>query len=220
MSTYDSFADKFSQSRKSFYWFSINEFKKYTKSGDKILDVGCGGGRVFSQLKELGIDFDYVGIDNSQGMITEAIKANPGGKFHIMDMTSLCFSDESFDQIWVIASFHHLQSRSERVKALSEFKRVLKPGGLVCMTNWNFSQKKFWSPWFQIKRLFDKVIVPWKNNKQEVLGNRYYHGFYLHELRKLFKQSGFEIVDEFYEGKDSKVGWSNGKNICHVLRKK
>jgi len=96
--------------------------------GKKILDVGCGHGRDARYLSERG--FEVVGIDLSRNLLKIARRMAPKAKFLLMDMRDLKFGDEEFDGIWSCASFLHIPKR-EALETLREFRRVLKPGGLL-----------------------------------------------------------------------------------------
>ena len=51
-----------------------------------------------------------------------------------------------FDGIFFIASFHHLDSRGERISVLSQAKKLLSKTGKIIMINWNLqspSQSKY-----------------------------------------------------------------------------
>jgi 2-polyprenyl-3-methyl-5-hydroxy-6-metoxy-1,4-benzoquinol methylase len=45
--------------------------------------------------------------------------------------------DRSFDSLLFLASFHHLESRAERVQVLQNAKKLVAPNGRIYMTNWN-----------------------------------------------------------------------------------
>lgn len=63
---YDQMADKFSETRK-FFWRDLEFIAKYIKSGDKILDFGCGNGRLLEILGNKKVD--YTGVDISGKLI-------------------------------------------------------------------------------------------------------------------------------------------------------
>ena len=96
----------------------------------KILDVGTGNGSLALLLTELG--HDVVGIDISEGMLSVARKkAKERGitpDLRIGDAESLDFEDESFD---AVVSRIVLWTLPHPETAISEWKRVLKPGGRV-----------------------------------------------------------------------------------------
>lgn len=64
--SYNQFASEFNKSRQNL-WPELLEFKKYLKNGIKILDLGCGNGRLISLLKDYEIY--YIGSDISVFLI-------------------------------------------------------------------------------------------------------------------------------------------------------
>jgi len=104
-----------------------NEFSPETL---KILDIGTGNGSLALLLAEMG--HDVIGIDLSEGMLSVARKkadergVNPD--LRIGDAESLEFADECFDAVvsrLVLWTLPHPET------AISEWRRVLKPGGKV-----------------------------------------------------------------------------------------
>ena len=107
---------------------------------DRILDFGCGVGWLSRFLYSMGCE--VVGVDVSNVAITKAkelsaewIKyfSNNCGLESQLDFYSyngheFSFDNESFDHITVLDSFHHVPNQN---KILSEFYRILKPGGKV-----------------------------------------------------------------------------------------
>ncbi|OGF22596.1 hypothetical protein A2Y83_01065 [Candidatus Falkowbacteria bacterium RBG_13_39_14] len=69
---YNLCAEEFSRTR-SYNWKSVKELTgRYVERGMKILDVGCGNGRLLELLRSKGVD--YTGIDSSEKLIGEARK--------------------------------------------------------------------------------------------------------------------------------------------------
>ena len=93
-----------------------------------ILDAGCGPGRESKHFLDVG--YNVMSIDVSDGMIEEARKRVPEGDFQKMNMMELEFRAEYFDGIWVAASLLHVR-KEDAGKALQEFNRVLKTGGII-----------------------------------------------------------------------------------------
>ena len=116
--------------------------------GGKILDVGCGTGRLIRQLLDRGAEI--VGLDISPEMLKIARKKFKKTTFIEGNIENMPFPDDNFNI--VIASFVIVHLKDLR-KAFDEVYRVLKPGGIFIVTNIN--QRK--SP--KLKGSFEKEIV-------------------------------------------------------------
>ncbi|HOC96282.1 MAG TPA: class I SAM-dependent methyltransferase [bacterium] len=217
--SYNKISDNFNITRKN-NWDDFNIFKKYLldfkNEKIKILDIGCGNGRLIKFLNELNLNYEYVGIDNSRMQIKNALK-NFGNqknvKFIEADALAIPFNNNEFDLIFCIATFHHLPSFENKNNALREMRRVLKDGGLIFMTNWNLFQKKYILN--TIKNLRNDFI-PWKNNKGEILASRYYYAFTKRELENIFLKNNFQILENnFSENKN----FLQAKNIISIIKK-
>lgn len=185
---YGLIAEEFSKTRENpwpeFEEFLKNlKFKKNTKK-IKLLDIGCGNGRLYNFLKAEPID--YIGIDNNRAFLKIAKQKYPDAKFRYADAVKLPFSAKSFDSVWCIAVLHHLPTKTLRLKACKEIARVLKTNGKLMITVWNLWQKKYRG--FINKRTHD-ALIPW-NNKLK----RYYYAFKPAELKIFLKQAGFTLV--------------------------
>lgn len=110
--------------------------ERYGKQG-RILDAGCGAGRVTRAVADRG--GDIVGLDINQAAIETARSAAPGVEFVHASMTELPFPAGTFAQVWCLRfSFNALPTRQERLNTLRELWRVCAPGGtaLVEAFNW------------------------------------------------------------------------------------
>ena len=109
------------------------------KSGEAILDVGCGTGGVTIPAKQrVGNTGRAAGIDPSPEMIAVAQK-----KAQRMDLEidlrigvieDLPYPDASFDVVTSSLMMHHLPEHLQ-VKGLAEIYRVLKPGGRLLIAD-------------------------------------------------------------------------------------
>ncbi len=215
---YDKIAPLFASTRQK-VWDDMLPFQKYIKDGDSVLDIGCGAGRLYHLLDKFQ-DMEYVGVDQSEGQIEMGKKDFPNNKFVVAEMTDLPLEDNTFDLIFCIATLHHLPDEKSRLKALSEMKRVLKPGGHIMMTNWNLfsdSVNKVVNKG-KFKKHGANFLIPWITPVGGVLGERYYYGFKIEELEDLFTRSGFEIVDQYFSKKGKRRDLRKGHNIVSVIR--
>jgi SAM-dependent methyltransferase len=98
------------------------------RGDEQVLDVGCGPGRYYAALRGHLPDIGYRGVDFSPGMI----KNHPSHhEVMIADAQALPFEDDSFD---VVMANHMLFHVYDIETAINEFRRVLKPGGVLMAT--------------------------------------------------------------------------------------
>jgi ubiquinone/menaquinone biosynthesis C-methylase UbiE len=164
----------------------------------KLLDVGCGNGRLLDFFKDHSIE--YTGLDNNKKLLTLAKKAHPKAEFKYGDILKIPFPANTFDTVWCIAVLHHIPTEELQLKALKEMHRVLKSKGKLMLTVWNLWQLKY------LKYIDEKThdsFIPWgpsfakaSDGKPEKKTTRYYHAFTSPEVRKLLKKSGFELKKE------------------------
>ena len=202
---YNLILDKFSSTRK-FIWRDLYPLFNYMGSSDKVLDLGCGNGRLFEIFKNKNAE--YIGIDNVSGLIDEAQKRFPEGSFQVFDALNLPFSDNYFDKVYCIAVLHHIPSIEFRLKVLEEVRRVLKPKGNLILTVWNLRNikraKKLLLKYTLLKIIgkskldFKDIFLPWRDNKGKVVTDRYIHSFSKSELKKITKKTGLKVKEIGY----------------------
>ncbi|MDD3345542.1 MAG: class I SAM-dependent methyltransferase, partial [Candidatus Omnitrophica bacterium] len=104
----------------------------------KILEIGTGKGHFALALAKRGSYFVSIDISASSQQIAEMNLRHLGLKkyadLRIMDARNMDFPGESFDVVFSVNVFHHLERPSE---VLGEVIRVLKPGGRVILSDFN-----------------------------------------------------------------------------------
>lgn len=93
------------------------------KSGERILDLGCGTGTLTAEIAAAGAH--VVGVDRSTEMIGEARRKFPSIPFRVCDARALQFSQE-FDAVFSNAALHWIP---EARSVISGIARALRPGG-------------------------------------------------------------------------------------------
>lgn len=113
------------------------------RSGESVLDVGCGTGTMaLAMKKRVGPDGAVVGIDASSEMIRRARwKTRRAGleiSFENAVAEELPFPDSRFDAVFSTLVLHHLPAKS-RKRCLVEIRRVLKANGRVLIADFETS---------------------------------------------------------------------------------
>lgn len=219
---YNKIAKHFAATR-SHVWPEFDQFNALIKNGQRILDWGCGNGRLLMMLKNWEVK--YFGIDQSIELLkiarrqyAESIKSG-WAHFYLTARRSKKFSAEFFDLVFMIASFFHLPDESSRRQLLDKTFSELKHKGKLVILVWNLG-----SDWAQAKKKEWKQIgehdflIPWKNSLGVVETERFYHHFTPEELSGLLKHAGFVIERLEY----SSGTWSDskgGRNLAVVAVK-
>ncbi|MCX6798086.1 MAG: class I SAM-dependent methyltransferase [Candidatus Falkowbacteria bacterium] len=206
---YQDIADVFNTTRKKEIWPEIKKLAQEIKAGDRILDVGCGNGRLLEVLKDKQIE--YLGVDQSESLIDLAQTNYPGFRFKLGNILDLGQTKEhNFDYVFCLAVFHHLPSDKLRIQALKQLKNKLNPQGKIIISVWNlwgYKKQRFliWRFWLlkllnKHKMKFGDVLFSWKNSAQQIISQRYYHAFNKQQLKKIIKKSGLNSL-ELYRDK-------------------
>lgn len=101
--------------------------------GARVLDVGCGTGRLAQWIAErVGTMGAVTGIDPLEERIHVARSRGGNVRFEVGQAEDLrAFEDASFDVVCMSSVFHWV---ADKAKALAEVRRVLRPGGRLGVT--------------------------------------------------------------------------------------
>ncbi|TLS27310.1 hypothetical protein PpBr36_04271 [Pyricularia pennisetigena] len=110
----------------------------YLRPDHAVLDVGSGSGSITRDLATICKDGHAIGVDISAAMVSFAQETHvrapdgpPNLSFQVADAQDLAaFPDGSFDVVHAHTCCTHVP---DPVRALREFRRVLRPGGLVAL---------------------------------------------------------------------------------------
>ncbi|NJM96110.1 MAG: methyltransferase domain-containing protein [Phormidesmis sp. RL_2_1] len=131
--------------------------------GLTLLDVGCGiGGSSRVLAKDYG--FDVTAVTISPAQVERATQLTPAGlsvKFLVDDAMALSFPDASFDVVWSLEAGPHMPDKAVFAR---ELLRVLKPGGVLVVGDWNQRDARrqplnFWEK-SVMKQLLDQWAHP------------------------------------------------------------
>jgi ubiquinone/menaquinone biosynthesis C-methylase UbiE len=114
--------------------------------GDRVLDVGCGTGRLAVVLAQrVGPTGSVNGIDPAREMVRRAkAKARRAGvtaTFQQAFAQQLPFADASFDVLTCTLALHHVADQ-DRPTAVAEMYRVLRPGGTILIGEFQAASRR------------------------------------------------------------------------------
>lgn len=188
--SYEKIAESYNQR-----WYNSDSIKDVLNSfineltGCRVLDIGCGPGRDAKYLTERG--FDVTGIDLTDSFLEIASQNVPTARFVKMDMRFLDFPADYYDGIWACASFLHIPY-NESKKTLRGFYRVLKEGGIICLS---------------VKEGEGEMFIE-KSNKDK----RFFAFYNRDGFKSLIQSSGFDILQTQFD--------HNFDNWINVIAKK
>jgi ubiquinone/menaquinone biosynthesis C-methylase UbiE len=185
----------YSESIDSAKWLA-NHFSKYIElKGKKILDWGCGPGRIIRHLPSLiSNSCEFYGTDYNIESIEWCNKNLPDIKFNYNTLNpDLPYPDNFFDIIYGISIFTHLSEKSH-YNWYNELYRVLKYDGIMLLTTQGDNFKvKLTDP--ELKRYNNDELIVRDKAKE---GHRTYSTFHPPAfIKNLFNNT--EILDHIEE---------------------
>ncbi len=127
------------------YWDRVAEEKTFThpldaarltrwvKPDARILDYGCGYGRLLSDLAALGYT-NAAGIDRSAAMIARGRRECPELDLRVA-AGAAPFADESFDLVLLFAVLTCVAADGDQRSLIADIVRLLRPGGLIYVSD-------------------------------------------------------------------------------------
>ncbi len=164
------------------------------KSGDTVLDVGSGTGRLGRHVVDIiGPTGSYTGIDPLEERIRIANEKNthPNAVFQVGAAEDLSFAaDNSVDVVYLNSVFHWVVDKEA---ALREIVRVLKPGGKIGIT----TGPKELTSITGVHAITETVLKrkPYNQFVRPENSSQNQHGLTATELMQLLAKAGFEVKD-------------------------
>jgi SAM-dependent methyltransferase len=193
---YHSVSKDFSNTRRSDWrgWYrALDTFQNYGGNGNlniKILDLGCGNGRLLTLLESKFKRFTYTGYDTNNDLLSDAKVAHKEiGKNKMLFVKKDVISNLSkirakYDLVCCFGLTHHIPDQKFRLSWFSSLAGIVSKGGILICTFWDFERRS------------GDYLVDWDNKNIA----RYCHKYSkkeLGEIVKIFTKKGFTLIDKY-----------------------
>lgn len=106
--------------------------------GERGLEIGIGTGNLAGRFLARGIEI--AGTDQSREMLRQCHAKYPGIETKLGNFLAVPYLDDQFDFVVTSYALHHLTDE-QKLLALEEMRRVLKPHGRICITDLMFENE-------------------------------------------------------------------------------
>ncbi len=150
-------------------------FERYIPAGGRALDVGCGR----SLFAEMGVPFPFrvVAGDLDVASVGDRAREVPDQRWGVFDASALPFRSDTFDGLFAGEVIEHVPDARQ---TLSEWARVLRPGGIAIVTTPNR----------------DRVVARASRMERPYSRDHLSELSYRQLTRELFPSVGFEFVEQ------------------------
>ena len=184
---------------------------------ERILDVGCGDGRLTARLADLVPNGAVVGIDASAAMIEVARRHERGNlAVQLLDVTQSSFRDE-FDIVFSNSTLHWVK---DHVKLLALLHAALKTGGIL-----------------RVQFAADGTATTFNRVAQDLMASERFHSsfadfewpWYMPSItayEDLVNRSPFteasvwgEVVDRYFPNAEAMIGWIDQPSLVPFMQR-
>lgn len=177
-------------------------FRKVFQPSDRLIELGCGTGRIAVGLAEIGYEH-VLGTDLARDMVKEARHIAKVLELPVYfrqgDATRLKFEDNLFDgAIFGFNGLMQIPGRENRRTALREIRRVVRPGGALVFTTHDRNNSKYSKYWKGEKTRWDRgkqdpQLLEFGDRYEETnLGKLFIHVPVPEEIREDLQAAGWK----------------------------
>ena len=222
---YDESGEYFSKTRQKTYggvdatWAEIRPYLARLKDGDRVLDLGCGNGRLLTGIKA---KTEYVGVDFSKTLLSEARKLHPKQAFVLGDISKPSswkkLGRGKYDAIFCVATLHHIPETRQQLYVFKQAKKYLKGGGFIFASVWNLWQ--FRHAKLHLQSMGSKLSnIRWVYVPFAGTWDRFCFAFDKVYMVRLLNDAGMEVSELYYsDGEGGQTNSFRGHNLVAVAR--
>jgi ubiquinone/menaquinone biosynthesis C-methylase UbiE len=137
--------------------------------GGRVLELGCGVGRIGKYIREVRADLILIGLDFSKGMLKEASQSEAYTALIEGDISDIPIHSHSIDLVLAMDVLFHVVDAFRKGKAWSEMARVAKTEraigayhsahGIISLAVIEKLIKSFWPKFWLSEKLRDKIFI-------------------------------------------------------------
>lgn len=188
----------------------------------RLLDVGCGNGRLVSFLRWAGRDIAYTGVDFSAALLGHADRG-PDDRLLVRDLVAGdALTDLGLHEtVACLSTLQHIPGKANRLSLMRQMADCMTPNGVLILGNWQFAgserQQRKIRPWQDAGLEVDDVesgdyLLTWQRGG---FGLRYVALIDEPATAALAAEVGLEVVEQFRaDGREGNL------NLYTVLRRR
>ncbi len=161
----------------------------------KILDVGCGFGYFLNFFYKKKYK-NLIGIDPDKNLLKLIPKKIKTYSYYA---NKTKFKDNSFDVIFIYMVLHHLKNDKEYYETINEIHRILKPNGLVFITEpGRYKFFIFVEYIFYLFSFISKFAKNFSDMMEEEKKDQHYFLLNHHKIKNYLRKKKFKILKSKY----------------------
>ena len=202
--------------KKALFEFIISKLNLSPHREYSLLDFGCGTGDFLGLVsRSAGVKSRLLGIDGDEGFIREAKRGYPGFEFKREKFNgTLDLPDASFDRI---VTNDVIECIKDKRALIAEFHRVLKPGGTLLASHWDWDTMLYSVKSEDLARKAASAFAEWKQPWMDDCDGRMGR-----KLWELFQENGgfqgrpdsFNLIETSYE--PGRYGFDRMQDIARI----
>ena len=160
----------------------------------KVLDLACGTGDMIIEIRKQHPLCHVFGGDFSINMLHHCREKIPSCPLSAADAHFLPYKDNSFDRLTIAFGFRNV---TDKLKGLSEFHRVIKPGGKVCILELTKPENSFTGFFYKLYFMYILPVIGGifsSKKAYKYLPESVYHFPKRKEYRQLIEDAGFKNI--------------------------